>query len=40
MAEEHKRQEGARTKAVTAGTVKDDKHLGGEWKFNKNPPFL
>ena len=40
MAEEHKRQEGARTKAVTAGTVKDDKHLGGEWKFSKNPPFL
>ena len=40
MAEEHKRQDGARTKAATAGTVKDDKHLGGEWKFSKTPQFL
>ena len=38
--EEHKRTEGARTKAATAGLVKGDSHLGGEWKFQVNPPFL
>lgn len=37
--EEHKRQEGARTKAVTAGTVQDGK-VGGDWKFQKDPVFL
>jgi len=30
--EEHKRTEGARTKAVTAGSVKEGK-VGGDWKF-------
>jgi|DEB0MinimDraft_12_1074336.scaffolds.fasta_scaffold06651_2 hypothetical protein len=39
MSEEHKRLEGARTKAATAGTVKDGK-LGGDWKFTKKPLFL
>lgn len=38
--EEHKRQDGARTKAVTAGTVKKDGKIGGEWKFQKGPGFL
>jgi len=39
MSEEHKRQEGARTKAATAGTVQDGK-VGGEWHFQKKPQFL
>jgi len=38
--EEHKRQEGARTKAATSGTVKKDGKIGGEWKFQKGPQFL
>jgi len=34
-AEDHKRQEGARTKAATTGTVKDTENvrIGGEWAF-------
>lgn len=42
MSEEHKRQEGARTKASTAGEIKESKNIkiGGEWKFAKNPEFL
>ena len=39
-AEEHKRQEGARTKASTAGQVADQGRIGGEWKFQKAPKFL
>ena len=40
-AEEHKRQDGARTKAATAGSIKDSNvKIGGEWKFQKNPAFL
>jgi hypothetical protein len=40
-AEEHKRQDGARTKASTAGTVQGKNiKIGGEWKFQKNPTFL
>jgi len=37
--EENKRQEGARTKQATSGTVKDtgDVKIGGEWKFQKEP---
>ncbi len=31
--EEHKRTEGARTKASTAGTVQGSGKIGGEWKF-------
>lgn len=38
--EEHKRQDGARTKAATAGTVADKGKIGGEWKFQKGPQFL
>jgi hypothetical protein len=41
MSEEQKRKDGARTKAATAGTVQGDNiRIGGEWKFQKNPPFL
>jgi hypothetical protein len=40
QAEDHKRTDGARTKAVTAGTVKQDGKLGGVWQFKKNPEFL
>lgn len=42
MSEDHKRQEGARTKASTAGEIKETKNvkIGGEWKFVKNPEFL
>jgi hypothetical protein len=33
-AEEHKRSEGARTKASTFGKAKDENvKIGGEWKF-------
>jgi len=40
-AEEHKRQEGARTKAATAGKAKDEGvKIGGEWAFKKKPQFL
>ena len=41
-AEDHKRQEGARTKAATAGQVQDtgDVRIGGEWAFQKQPTFL
>lgn len=40
-AEDHKRQDGARTKVATAGTVQGDNiKIGGEWKFQKNPTFL
>ena len=38
--EDHKRDEGARTKAATAGTVAGSGKLGGELKFHKNSPFL
>jgi hypothetical protein len=38
--EEHKRTEGARTKASTAGTVAQQGKIGGEWKFVKNHEFL
>ena len=38
--EDHKRTEGARTKASTAGTVKKEGKIGGDWKFSKNPTFL
>ena len=39
--EDHKRKEGARTKAVTAGKVKKEGvKLGGVLKFEKNPKFL
>lgn len=38
--EEHKRQDGARTKAATAGTVASKGKIGGELKFHKNSPFL
>jgi len=37
--EEHKRAEGARTKAATSGQVEQGK-VGGEWKFQKGPGFL
>ena len=41
MSEDHKRQEGARTKAATGGSIKDtDVKIGGDWKFQKNPSFL
>jgi len=38
--EDHKRDEGARTKAATAGTVVKQGKLGGELKFTKNSAFL
>lgn len=38
--EEHKRVDGARTKATTAGTVADQGKIGGDWKFQKDPQFL
>jgi len=38
--EDHKRQEGARTKAVTYGSVANDGLIGGEIKFEKNSAFL
>ena len=38
--EEHKRQDGARTKAATSGTVKTGGKIGGEWKFQKDAAFL
>lgn len=38
--EEHKRSEGVRTKAATAGTVTQVGKIGGEWKFQKQPAFL
>ena len=37
---QNQRQEGARTKAATAGTVKDEKKIGGEHKFETNPKWL
>lgn len=41
MSKDHKREDGARTKAATAGVIKDtDVKIGGEWKFAKNAPFL
>lgn len=40
-AKDHKREDGARTKAATAGTIADsDVKIGGDWKFQKQPPFL
>lgn len=39
MAEEHKRAEGARTKAATSGEVNQGK-VGGDWKFQAKPKFL
>jgi len=38
--EDHKRDEGARTKAATAGTVDKAGKIGGELKFQKNSAFL
>lgn len=38
--EDHKREEGARTKAATAGTVQKQGKLGGQLKFQKDSPFL
>ena len=38
--EEHKRSEGARTKASTAGKVDQAGKIGGEWKFHKKPDYL
>ena len=40
--EAHKRTEGARTKAATAGKIQDSGvvKIGGDWKFQKNPAFL
>jgi hypothetical protein len=38
--EDHKRDEGARTKAATAGTVDRSGKIGGELKFQKNSAFL
>jgi hypothetical protein len=38
--EEHKRADGARTKAATTGTVVQQGKVGGEWKFQKQPAFL
>lgn len=33
-AKDHKREDGARTKAATAGTIADsDVKIGGDWKF-------
>jgi hypothetical protein len=42
MSEEHKRQEGVRTKASTVVLVSDNKNvkIGGDWKFSKNPDYL
>ena len=38
---EHKRQDGARTKAATAVlVVVENIRIGGEWKFQKKPAFL
>ena len=38
---EHKRQDGARTKAATAGLVVGENiRIGGERKFQKKPAFL
>ena len=40
--EAHKRTDGARTKAATAGQIKQAEgvKIGGDWKFAKNPAFL
>ena len=40
--EEMKRKENARTKAATKGKIGADQnqHIGGEWKFQKDPQFL
>jgi len=38
--EEHKRTEGARTKAATAGAVLHEGRIGGDWKFQKSPAYL
>jgi threonyl-tRNA synthetase len=38
--EDHKRDEGARTKAATAGAAAGSGKLGGALKFHKNSPFL
>ena len=42
MSEEHKRQEGARTKATTVVEIKDNKNvkIGGDWKFSEKPEYL
>ena len=37
---DHKREEGARTKAATAGTAMQAGRLGREMKFQKNAGFL
>lgn len=38
---DHKRQEGARTKEATQGTVNaGPQKIGGEWKFSTKPQFL
>ena len=38
--EDHKREEGARTKAATAGAARHAGKLGGDMKFHKNAAFL
>lgn len=40
--DQHKRTEGARTKAATKGQIGDSENqkIGGDWKFQKNPAFL
>lgn len=40
-AKDHKREDGARTKVATTGTVKQENvKIGGEWKFQKNPAYI